>query len=72
MIKDPKIAEEVKDLMFKITNELNESLFKVRDCCPQDEFNAYRRVVGHIMSEMFDFLAPLFHEHPELKPKEWD
>lgn len=72
MIKDPVIAEEIRDLMFKITNDLNQTLFKVQDCCPEEEFRAYRRVVGRIMREMLDFLEPAFREHPELKPKEWD
>jgi hypothetical protein len=55
MIKDPKIAWEVRDLMLNITTELNQSLFKVQDCCPKDEFIAYRRIVGKVMGEIFFF-----------------
>ncbi|NUE66943.1 hypothetical protein [Snodgrassella sp. ESL0253] len=72
MIKDPKIAGEISNLMLNITTELNQSLFKVQDCCSKDEFIAYRRIVGKVMGEIFFFLDPLFREHPELKPKEWD
>lgn len=46
MIKDPVIAEEIRDLMFTLTNDLNQTLFKVQDCCSEEEFKAYRRVVA--------------------------
>jgi hypothetical protein len=54
-------------------NKLNESIVMVMKECSEEELRAFRRGVGHVMSEIHDRLSdPIFREHPELIPPEAD
>lgn len=73
MIKDKQIAKEVYDLMLTHYQQLNESVIKVMERCSEEEFKEYRFAVGHILGEeFFQVIEPLYKEHPELKPENWD
>lgn len=69
MIRDARTAKEVSDLMIECSGRLDGSIATVRDRCSPEEFAAYRRAVGRILSEMLlEVLNPLYAEHPSLKP----
>lgn len=64
-------AKLIVDTAFHYESGLNQSLFKVRDECPEEEYKRYRLAVGHTMGDMFiEVLEPIFLEHPELEPEE--
>lgn len=66
-----EIADEVTRRLRQCIGELNDILFKIRDNCSEDEFKAFRRGVGNVMSEMQDRLTdPIYREHPDLIPEE--
>ena len=65
-------ALAVAKTMHEIASRLDESVLLVQTESP-DAFEAYRQAVGRVMGEMRDaVLAPLYAEHPELKPLELD
>ena len=71
MIKDKEVASRVSDLMLELGAKLNESLVLVKERCTEQEFKAYRTVVGKLMGEMLlEVMNPLYVSHPDLKPKE--
>lgn len=73
MIKNRQIAAEISELMQAHYRQLNESVIKVMEQCSEEEFNAYRYAVAHILAEaLFQVVNPLYKEHPELKPEGWD
>jgi hypothetical protein len=50
---------------------LNESVRRVMETCPEDEFKAHRRVVGQIMGSIYlDVLQPIHRKYPDLEPDE--
>jgi sugar-specific transcriptional regulator TrmB len=63
------IVANLKDCI----NRLNESIVMVMNECSEEELRAFRRGVGHVMSEIHDRLSdPIFREHPDLIPPEAD
>ena len=57
--------------MFELGAQLNGSLLRVQERCPNGEFEAHRAVVGPLMGEMFvEVSMPIFSQHPELEPPE--
>lgn len=73
MIENQTIAQNISDLLLKITRELNESLLQVQEKCSENEFIAYRKVIAQIMSIIYwDALKYIYIKHPNLKPKELD
>lgn len=72
MIKNRQIAAEISLLMQAHCQQLDASLIKVQQNCSEEEFNAYRYAVAHILAEaLFQMVNPLYKEHPELKPEGW-
>jgi len=69
MITNANTAKRVSDLMLEISGQLDESVAIVKETCPREEFESYRRTVGRILGQMLlDVLDPLYAEHPILKP----
>lgn len=69
MIKDPRVAKRISDLMLEIGDRLNDSIAEIMDECPSEEFTIYRRAAGAVMAEMLlQILNPLYKEHPSFKP----
>ena len=70
MIKDKQIAAEIMQAHYR---QLDTSLIRVQQHCSEEEFNAYRYAVAHILAEaLFQVVNPLYEQHPELKPEGWD
>lgn len=69
MIRDNAVARQISEMMIEISGRLDRSVTTVKERCSSEEFETYRRAVGHIMGEMLlEVLNPLYAEHPSLKP----
>jgi len=65
------IAEKLQTLMLQITSQLDDSTAFIRDNCPLQEFEAYRRVAGTLMGTiLLEVEHKLWAEHPDLKPQQ--
>jgi hypothetical protein len=71
-------AEMEKKIASDILSTLNESAFvvdktlgEIKNSCPDEQFRVCARLLGTVMSDMFDSaMAPIYDEHPDLAP-EW-
>lgn len=60
MLSNKDTATEVEKMMRQCTAILNESIRRVMETCPEDEFKAYRRVIGQIMGSIYlDVMQPI-------------
>jgi hypothetical protein len=70
VITDPAIAREIADVIHGVSNQLDDSLQRVQDKLPPEEFAAYRLAVGAVLGEaLMSVLNPIYAAHPELKPR---
>ena len=73
MIKDSEVATNVSQVLQDAFNHLGESMMQVNKTCSETEAAAYRQRIGDIFYIIvFDILEPLYEEHPQLKPVDWD
>ena len=71
MIENLETAKYVSELLLNINGQLNESIVKVKDHSPPNEFTAYRGCVGTLINSIFEnILEPIYIKHPALKPPE--
>jgi hypothetical protein len=69
VIHEKELAKRMLDLMEAISAQVNESIREVQQQCTEEEFKAYRRGAGRVMGYAFtDVMAPIYQEHPDLKP----
>ena len=69
MIKNRKIAKLITTRILECGARLDETTALVKRECSADEFDAFKKVAGRIMGEMLlEVLAPIFKQHPDLKP----
>ncbi len=62
-------AEMIKELMERVTREVDDSIRYVMENEPQDEFFQYRRAAGKPLGYIyFDILRRIYDEHPDLTP----
>ena len=68
MLSNRDTAFEVEKMLWECSGLLNESIRRVMETCPEEEFKAYRRVIGRIMGDLFlDAMQPIHSRYPELK-----
>jgi hypothetical protein len=73
MIKNPGVAASVSRALQDAFDSLGNSMRQVSQSCSEDETSFYRRKISVIFSIIvFDMLEPLYEEHPQLKPEDWD
>jgi len=66
-----KVAKGIADTAMAYSRALDESMVDVRDNCPDDVFQEYRREAGRVVGYLFtEILAPIWDEHETLAP-EW-
>lgn len=71
MLSNKDTAAEVEKMMRQCSETLNESIWRVMETCPDDEFQAYRQAVGRIMGWIYlDVRRPIHHQYPDLEPEE--
>ncbi|XXY47144.1 hypothetical protein WME91_44790 [Sorangium sp. So ce269] len=64
-------ADEITSRIRLCIDELNDILVSVRNNCSEDEFKAFRRGVGNVLSEIQDRLTdPIYREHPDVIPSD--
>lgn len=68
---DKKIARDILSTLEESTFVIDKTLGEIKQSCPEEQFRACTRLLGTLMSEMFDStMAPIYDEHPDLAP-EW-
>ena len=73
MISDDKTAKRISELMLDLFQRVDESVAAVRELCPPDEAAAYQKAAGRVACPIVtEVLEPLYQNHPELKPLNWD
>ena len=71
MVEDQIIAQKICDLHLKTIGELNE-IFEIQEKCSEEEFQAYRRIVGQLMYTFWEALDAIYVKHPSIKPEQFD
>jgi hypothetical protein len=70
---DKEVAASVNSKLRDCYQILEDSILEVNKNCSDDEAKNYRQKVGTIFSTIvFDLMEPLYQEHPELKPEDWE
>jgi hypothetical protein len=73
MVSDPEIAKGISELMVEIEQQIAKSLTLVSERCSAEEYKAYKKATGKIVSAIvFDVIEALYEKHPTLKPPGWD
>jgi hypothetical protein len=73
MIKNEEVAASVSLVLQDAFNRLGESMLHVNKTCSEDEAAVYRQKIGDLFYILvFGLLEPLYEEHPQLKPPDWD
>lgn len=73
MIENKRIATTLNEMILSMGAELDQSLWQVKEACPEPEFVAYREFVASLLATMLDgFMNPLHARHPDLKPPQLD
>ena len=55
--------------MLEYSAKLDQTVALLREHCSNEEFQMYRRGIGHVMGYMFtEIMTPIYEEHPDLKP----
>jgi hypothetical protein len=71
MLSNKDTAFQVEKMLRECSATLNESVRHVMETCPEDEFKAYRRVIGQIMGAIYlDVVQPIHRQYPDLEPEE--
>ena len=72
MMEDQIFAQKISNLHLKTIGELNELLFEIQEKCSEEEFHAYRRIVGQLMYTFWEALDAIYVKHPSIKPEQFD
>ena len=73
MIKNEKIAADIDRTLRDVYSILEKSITHVNENGTEPESLRYRHAIGEIFYTLiFRIWEPLYQEHPELKPADWD
>jgi hypothetical protein len=73
MLTNTVVAADAIKLLTQATDTLLESMRLVKSNCDPEEYAAYKRAVGRVVSEMLNELVnPIYDQNPSLKPSDWD
>lgn len=66
---DKAIATEILTALRESSALVDKTLGDLKGACPQESFRACAKLLGQVMSDMFDaVMAPIYDEHPDLAP----
>ncbi len=69
VIKNNDVAQYISNVLNSCNADLDKSVAYVQEHCTEEEFIAYRRLIGKIMGEVvIEGLMPLYKQHPEIDP----
>ena len=70
MLSNKETAREIEKTLSQCGAALDQSVRLVMDTCPEEEFQAYRRIIGQIMGSMYlDVRQPIHRRFPDLEPE---
>lgn len=73
MINDKVRAKEISTALTAAFDSIGRSLVLARAACDESELKDYNQQVGDIFYIIiFKLLEPIYHQHPELRPEDWD
>lgn len=73
LVEDPETAKYVLQLFLGINDQMYESIITVEKKISAEEYNAYKRGIGHVIYEIFEkIIVPQCKRHPSLKPPEME
>lgn len=71
MLSNKETAREVEAAMRQCSAILNESIRRVMETCPEEEFKNYRRTIGAIMADVYlNVMQPIHKSYPDWEPPE--
>jgi len=71
MLSNKETARAVETAMRKCSAILDESIRRVMESCPEEEFKTYRRTIGAIMADVYlNVMQPIHKMYPDLEPAE--
>jgi hypothetical protein len=66
---EKSIANEILATLHESSFLVDKTLGELKGACAQEPFRACAKLLGYVMSNMFDtVMAPLYDEHPDLAP----
>jgi hypothetical protein len=69
MITNPKSADQIRDTLLGIAEQMHDSLRLARETCTEEDLAAYKHAVTQIMCQVFTkLLVPISEEHPIESP----
>ena len=70
MLSNKETAREIEKTLSQCGVALDQSVRLVMDTCPEEEFKAYRRIIGQIMGSLYlDIRQPIHRRFPDLEPE---
>jgi hypothetical protein len=73
LFENPETAKYVLQLFLNINGQMDDSIRAIQNKTSAEEYNAFKRSVGHVMYEVFDkIVEPICKKHPALRPPEMD
>ena len=73
VIEDHDRAKEISTALTAAFDSIGSSLVLAREACNESQLKEYNRHVGDLFYIItFKLLEPLYQQHPELRPEDWD
>jgi hypothetical protein len=73
VINDKDRAKEISTALTEAFDSIGRSLLIARDACDESQLKDYNRHVGDLFYIItFKLLEPIYQQHPELRPEDWD
>ena len=71
MLSNKGTAREVEAAMRQCSAVLNQSIRRVMETCPEEEFKKFRGAAGAIMADIYlNVMQPIHKRYPDLEPPE--
>ena len=71
MIKDANFAQQVSELMIELSARIRQSVTSAANYPAEDRQRYQRAAVKVLLAIDSELLAPLYAEHPSLRPAGW-
>jgi hypothetical protein len=73
LFRDEEIAKHILQVFLSINGQMDDAIRSVERKTSDEEHNAFKRGVGHVMYEVFEqIVEPICKQHPSLKPPEME
>lgn len=73
MFRDEEIAKHILQVFLSINGQMDDAIRSVEHKASPEEYNAFKRGVGHVMYEVFEqIVEPICKQHPSLRPPEME